>query len=73
MISRSASAERVLLLEKRVAELREEMERVCSRYGLLTQELLIITEAIKLELKTEIEAVGRNQNNFPRMGGYLVD
>lgn len=73
MVSRSAAAERILQLENKAQELREQMERVCSQYGLLTQELFIIVEAIKIELKQEIDTLGNDRNNFPKLGGYLVD
>ena len=73
MVTRSAAAERILQLESKAAELRVQMERVCTQYGLLTQELFIITEALKLELKDEVERLGSNKNTFPKLGGYLVD
>lgn len=73
MVTRKSAAERIILLELREAELRAEMEKICSRYGLLSQELLIIIEALKLDLRDELDQVCSRQSKFPNLGGYLVD
>ena len=71
-IKRVSAAERIQLLSEREAELRKEMESLCSKYGLLTQELYIILEALKLDLKDELAEVCARKSKFPSIDGYLV-
>jgi len=72
-VSISAAAERLVLLEKREVELRAQMQATCSQYGMLTQELFIIMEAMKIELGGELERA-RTRSQLPnRFGGYLAD
>lgn len=73
MSNRLAAAERMKILIARETELRDEMDKLCRQYGLLSQELLIIIEALKLDLKEEMESVISRQSKFPRLDGYLVD
>lgn len=49
-VSISAAAERLLQLDNRAEQLRDEMFITASKYGRLTQELLVISEAIKLTI-----------------------
>lgn len=49
-LSLSALGTRLASLDARAQELRAEMERVAGQFGLLSQELLIVHEAMKLTL-----------------------
>lgn len=47
----SVSAHAALELAKEVDAVKVEMERVCSRFGLLSQKYLILTDALQLTIK----------------------
>lgn len=72
-ISISAAANRLVMLETREQELRAQMQKLCSQYGLLTQELFIIIEAMKSELREEIKDAERRTVLPRNFAGYLVD
>lgn len=66
----SVSAHAALELAKEVDAVKVEMERVCSRFGLLSQKYLILTDALQLTIK-DINGgtypAPLNQQHFPEL------
>ena len=66
----SVSAHAAFELAKEVDAVKVEMERVCSRFGLLSQKYLILTDALQLTIKDMnggTYPAPLNQQHFPEL------
>jgi hypothetical protein len=71
-VSISAQGEALVLLSKRASEIRSRMEALCSQLGLLSQEYLILNEAMRVTLEdlNNAPVAPFKQTSFPELHSY---